>query len=97
MKKQSAASVKARLMNRGKATGKTMQELLVAYGLGRTIYRLSVSSYAFPFATAVYTGYKIKPYNLSRLRKICKQKGIKLFKQCYSSQTALLSYKEEKI
>ncbi len=32
MNKQSAASVKARLMNRSKATGKTMQELLVAYG-----------------------------------------------------------------
>ena len=49
MKKQSAASVKARLMNRGKATGKTMQELLVAYGLERTIYRLSVSPYAENF------------------------------------------------
>ena len=55
------------------------------------------NKYAFPFATAVYAGYRIKPYNLSRLRKICKQKGIKLFKQCYSSQTALLSYEEEKI
>ena len=49
MKKQSAASVKARLMNRSKATGKTMQELLVAYGLERTIYRLSVSPYAENF------------------------------------------------
>ena len=39
----------------------------------------------------------IKPYNLSKLRKICKQKGITLFKQCYSSQTALLSYEEEKV
>lgn len=49
MNKQSAASVKARLMNRSKATGKTMQELLVAYGLERTIYRLSVSPYAENF------------------------------------------------
>ena len=49
MKKQSTASVKARLMNRGKTTGKTMQELLVAYGLERTIYRLSVSPYAENF------------------------------------------------
>jgi len=49
MKTQSAASVKARLMNRAKATGKTMQELLVAYGLERTIYRLSVSTYVENF------------------------------------------------
>jgi len=49
MKKQSCASVKTRLMNRAKATGKTMQELLVIYGLERTIYRLSVSKYADNF------------------------------------------------
>lgn len=49
MKKQSVASVKDRLKNRSKATGKTLQELLVAYGLERTIYRLSVSPYASNF------------------------------------------------
>lgn len=49
MKKQSVASVKDRLKNRSKATGKTLQELLVAYGLERTIYRLSVSPYTSNF------------------------------------------------
>ena len=42
---KNAASVKDRLYNISKKTGKTMQELLVAYGLERTIYRLSVSRY----------------------------------------------------
>lgn len=42
---KNAASVKDRLYNISKKTGKTMQELLVAYGLERTIYRLSVSPY----------------------------------------------------
>ena len=40
-----AASVKDRLKNRSKETGKTHQELLTAYGLERTIYRISMSSY----------------------------------------------------
>ena len=40
-----AASVKDRLKNIGLQTGKTLQELLTAYGLERTIYRLSVSKY----------------------------------------------------
>lgn len=40
-----AASVKDRLKNRSRETGRTMQELLVAYGLERTVYRLSVSKY----------------------------------------------------
>ena len=41
----SAESVKARLKNISKETGKTMQELLIAYGLERTIYGLSISKY----------------------------------------------------
>ena len=41
----SAISVKDRLKNRAIATGKTMQETLTAYGLERTVYRLSVSEY----------------------------------------------------
>ncbi|MCR4723295.1 MAG: Abortive infection protein AbiEii [Eubacteriales bacterium] len=45
-----AASVKARLKNQSIATGRTMQELLVAYGLERTIYRLSKSKYVENFA-----------------------------------------------
>ncbi|MDO5434830.1 MAG: nucleotidyl transferase AbiEii/AbiGii toxin family protein [Clostridia bacterium] len=49
MKKQSVASVKDRLMHRSKAAGKTMQELLITYGLERTIYRLSISPYAENF------------------------------------------------
>lgn len=36
-----AESVKDRLKNISKETGKTMQELLIAYGLERTIYCLS--------------------------------------------------------
>ena len=41
-----ADSVKARLKNKSQATGKTLQELLVAYGLERTIYRISKSGYS---------------------------------------------------
>lgn len=44
-----AASVKDRLRNRSKATGKTFQELLTAYGLERTIYRISISKYVGNF------------------------------------------------
>ncbi len=39
------ASIKDRLKNRSQETNKTMQELLTAYGLERTIYRLSISKY----------------------------------------------------
>ena len=45
----SAASVKERLKNRAVASGKTMQEALTAYGLERTVYRLSVSDYVERF------------------------------------------------
>ncbi len=41
----SAVSVKDRLKNQAAASGKTMQEALTAYGLERTIYRLSISEY----------------------------------------------------
>lgn len=44
-----AISVKDRLKNLSRSTGKTMQELLTAYGLERTIYRISVSDYADKF------------------------------------------------
>ncbi len=40
-----AISVKDRLKNQAIADGKTFQEVLTAYGLERTIYRLSVSEY----------------------------------------------------
>ena len=43
------ASVKDRLRNRSKATGKTFQELLTAFGLERTIYRISISKYVGNF------------------------------------------------
>ena len=45
----SAISVKDRLKNQALASGKTMQETLTAYGLERTVYRLSVSEYAERF------------------------------------------------
>lgn len=35
----------------------------------------------FPFATAVYAGYKITEDNLKRLKEICKKKKIPLYKQ----------------
>ena len=44
-----AASVKAKLKNISDTTGKNFQELLIAYGLERTIYRLSVSAYRKSF------------------------------------------------
>lgn len=45
----SADSVKNRLANKAKATGKTMQELLIMYCLERTLYRLSISKYSDKF------------------------------------------------
>ena len=42
-------SVKDRLINQAKSSGRTMQDELVTYGLERTIYRLSVSDYAERF------------------------------------------------
>ena len=45
----SADSVKNRLTNISKATGKTMQELLIMYCLERTLYRLSISNYSNKF------------------------------------------------
>lgn len=45
----SAASVKDRLKNHVAENGRPMQEVLTAYGLERTIYRLSVSKYAERF------------------------------------------------
>ncbi len=41
----SAVSVKGRLKNKAEASGKTFQEALIAYGLERTIFRLSISEY----------------------------------------------------
>ena len=39
------ASIKDRLKNKSRETGRTLQELFTLYGLERTIYRLSVSRY----------------------------------------------------
>ena len=44
-----ADSVKARLKNLAVKNGKTFQDMLIAYGLERTIYRLSVSPYVEHF------------------------------------------------
>lgn len=41
----SAISVKDRLKNQAAKSGRTMQEALTAYGLERTVYRLSISEY----------------------------------------------------
>ena len=45
----SATSVKDRLKNQALDSGKTFQEALTAYGLERTVYRLSVSEYVERF------------------------------------------------
>ena len=45
----SADSVKNRLYDKAKATGKTMQEMLIMYCLERTLYRLSISKYSDKF------------------------------------------------
>ena len=45
----SVASVKDRLRNQAKKSGKPLQEIYTAYGLERTLYRLSVSEYADRF------------------------------------------------
>lgn len=44
-----AASIKARLNNKARSGKKNFQEVLIAYGLERSIYRLSVSEYAENF------------------------------------------------
>lgn len=41
----STISVKDRLKNQAAASGKTFQEVLTAYGMERTVYRLSMSEY----------------------------------------------------
>ena len=41
----SVASIKDRLKNKSRETGRTLQEMFTLYGLERTIYRLSVSPY----------------------------------------------------
>ena len=46
---RSVASIKDRLKNRSRETGKSMQELFTIYGLERTIYRLSISKYVDNF------------------------------------------------
>lgn len=45
----SAISVKDRLKNQAVTSGKTFQEALTAYGLERTVYRLSLSEYVERF------------------------------------------------
>ncbi len=41
----SVASIKDRLKNKSRETGRTLQEMFTLYGIERTIYRLSVSPY----------------------------------------------------
>ena len=44
-----ADSVKAKLRNIGEKEGRIFQEILLTYGLERTIFRISVSDYADNF------------------------------------------------
>ncbi len=48
--------------------------------------------FSFPYATAVYTGYKIKKTHYSKLKKMCREKQLILFRQLYDEKSALLSY-----
>ena len=50
---RNAASVKDRLKNRSRKTGRSLQELYTVYGLERTIYRISISKYADNFILTV--------------------------------------------
>ena len=50
----SVASIKDRLKNKSRETGRTLQELFTLYGLERTIYRLSVSPYKENFVLNVW-------------------------------------------
>lgn len=43
--------------------------------------KLDDNKVPFPFATAVYAGYRISEDNLNRLKEICKKKNISLYKQ----------------
>ena len=56
----SAISVKDRLKNQAVASGKTFQEALMAYGLERTVYRLSVSEYVERFTLKGGKKYYVK-------------------------------------
>lgn len=59
----SVASVKDRLKNKSRETGRTLQEMFTLYGLERTIYRISISPYKenFPFLwnTKIFWNRKI--------------------------------------
>lgn len=46
---RSVVSIKDRLKNQSRETGRTLQELFTVYGLERTIYRLSISKYVDNF------------------------------------------------
>ena len=46
---RSVASIKDRLKNRSRETGRSLQDLFTIYGLERTIYRLSISKYVDNF------------------------------------------------
>ena len=50
--------------------------------------------FSFPYITAVYAGYKIKPHNLARLKNICATKDIKLFVQEFDSIERKICYRK---
>ena len=56
----SAISIKDRLKNHAIASGKTFQEVLTAYGLERTVYRLSVSEYVKSMENRSFLGGFLK-------------------------------------
>ena len=56
--------------------------------------KLESNKYSFPFVSAVYAGYKIKPHNLARLKNICKNKGIHLYIQKLDPSEKRITYAE---
>jgi len=77
-----AESVKARLKNFAVSSGCTLQDTLVYYRLERTIYRLSVSSYASHFVLkggiflyAIFDRKYERATTDVDLNVICKQMG----------------------
>lgn len=58
--------------------------------------KLDDNKVPFPFATAVYAGYRISEDNLNRLKEICKKKNISLYKQELDTVCGNLIYRSIK-
>lgn len=84
---RNAESVKARLKNIAKETGRTMQDVLIAYGLERTIMRLTKSNHketfghrhtSFDDIAAFEDDYASDPVRQSRWKSFAKKKKVQI-------------------